>query len=141
MYCTFFSPRSIFDLQTASNCCLLQFFNAFFFIAFQNLTYVQNPSYPTAESGSTAMSCVYVVNAVASAPGKKNLCQIIKINYKKFNLSVYESCSLQSQRENPNSCGSVSEINLYHCSKSIQNHASSLYQFNSTFEMNHKENL
>ena len=41
-----------------------------FFIAFQNLTYVQNPSYPTAESGSTAMSCVYVVNAVASAPGK-----------------------------------------------------------------------
>ena len=42
-----------------------------FFIAFQNLTYVQNPSYPTAESGSTAMSCVYVVNAVASAPGKK----------------------------------------------------------------------
>ena len=72
---------------------------------------------------------------------KKNLCQIIKINYKKLNLSVYESCSLQSQRENPNSCGSVSEINLYYCSKSIQNHASSLYQFNSTFEMNHKENL
>ena len=32
---------------------------------------VQNPSYPTAESGSTAMFCVYVVNAVASAPGKK----------------------------------------------------------------------
>ena len=62
-------PRPIFDLQTASNCCLLQFFNASF-IAFQNLTYVQNPSYPTAESGSTAMSCVYVVNAVASAPGK-----------------------------------------------------------------------
>ena len=66
-----FFPRPIFDLQTASNCCLLQFFNASF-IAFQNLTYVQNPSYPTAESGSTAMSCVYVVNAVASAPGKKN---------------------------------------------------------------------
>ena len=77
-----FSPRSIFDLQTASNCCLLQLFNAFF-IAFQNLTYVQNPSYPTAESGSTAMSCVYVVNAVASAPGKEKI-QIVKINNKKI---------------------------------------------------------
>ena len=86
---TFF-PRPIFDLQTASNCCLLQLFNAFF-IAFQNLTYVQNPSYPTAESGSTAMSCVYVVNAVASAPGKKNQCQIVKMNNKKFKSLVYET--------------------------------------------------
>ena len=59
-----------------------------FFIAFQNLTYVQNPSYPTAESGSTAMSCVYVVNAVASAPGK-----LLILNCKKlyFKLLVYET--------------------------------------------------
>ena len=66
-----------------------------FFIAFQNLTYVQNPSDPTAESGSTAMSCVYVVNAVESAPGKKNPCQIVKINNKKLKSSVYETESFK----------------------------------------------
>jgi len=34
----------------------------------KNLTYVQNPSYPSTESGSTAMSCAYTINALASAP-------------------------------------------------------------------------
>ena len=37
---------------------------------FQNLTYVQNPSYPSTESSSTAMSCAYTISALASAPGK-----------------------------------------------------------------------
>ena len=89
---TFFSEANLWppdDLEL-----LLQFFNAFC-IAFQNLTYVQNPSYPTVESGSTAMSCVYVVNAVASAPGKKNQCQIVKINNKKLKSSVYETESFK----------------------------------------------
>ena len=34
------------------------------------MTYVQNPSYPSTESSSTAMSCAYTISALASAPGK-----------------------------------------------------------------------